>query len=113
MIAEREKTVGSTTAQKNNQHSEGYSISHDQSRDLACWLYPYRLKSRVPQVAPESVSDDQESKNQSRRIPEPKKAKNRQGNLRVFGGIAQVSAGAMPVQEQMDCYVKALNQWKL
>jgi hypothetical protein len=34
-------------------------------------------------------------------------------SLRVFGGIAQVSAGAMPVQGQMDCYVKALNQWKL
>jgi len=31
MIAERQKAVGSTTAQKNNQHSEGYNISHDQS----------------------------------------------------------------------------------
>lgn len=30
--------------------------------DLGCPLYPYRPQSRVSQVAPESVSDEQESK---------------------------------------------------
>lgn len=79
MLAVKQRGTVAAVTPKNNLPDESYRNCPNKSsverkakiaERLGCPLYPYRPKSRVPQVAPESVSAEPELQNLRQGIPE-------------------------------------------